>query len=125
MTNLAGSSVFQNAGGDVFSAIGSVINDLSTDPVGANLAADSASLTTALGQVSTQRSILGNSLSRLQATSTYTSTQEANLKAQQSTLVSSDAAVVATQLKTSETQHEALLNVIATLGKNSLFDYLK
>ena len=125
ITNIAGSDVFKNAAGDVFAAIGNVINDLSTSPVSTNLAADSSSLTTALGQVSTQRSILGNSLSRLQATSTYTQTQEANLKAQQSTLVSSDAAVVATQLKTSETQHTALLNVIATLGKNSLFDYLK
>ena len=124
-TNVSGSSVFQSPAGNVFSAIGSVIADLSTDPVGSTLAADSASLTTALNQVSTQRSILGNSLSRLQATSTYTQAQEANLKAQQSTLVSADASVVATQLKTSETQHEALLNVIATLGKNSLFDYLK
>ena len=69
--------------------------------------------------------MLGNSLSRLQATSTYTQTQEANLKGQQSTLVSADAAVVATQLKTSETQHTALLGVIGLLGKGSLFDYIK
>jgi flagellar hook-associated protein 3 FlgL len=125
VTNLTGSSVFQSAGGSVFAALSSVIADISSDPVGTTLAADSASLTTALGQVSTQRSILGNSLARIQATSTYTQTQEANLKSQQSTLVSADAAVVATQLKSTETQHEALLSLVAALGKNSLFDYLK
>lgn len=124
-TNLPGSSVFQAAGGSVFAALSNVIADLSTTPVGATLGADSASLTTALTQVSAQRSILGNSLNRLQATSTYTQTQEANVKAQQSNLVSADAATVATGLKTSETQHTALLDVIALLGKGSLFDYLK
>ena len=124
-TNIAGSSVFQSAGGDVFAALNTLIGDLSTTPVAATLGADSSALTTALSQVSTQRSILGDSLSRLQATSTYTQTQEANVKSQQSSLVSADAATVATGLKTSETQHTALLDVIALLGKGSLFDYLK
>ena len=46
-------------------------------------------------------------------------------KVQQSSLVSADPATVATDLQSAETQHEALLNLVATLNKGSLFDYLQ
>jgi flagellar hook-associated protein 3 FlgL len=82
-------------------------------------------LTTALGQLSDQRSILDSSLSRLQATSTYAQTEEAQLKVQQSNLVASDTASVATQLNSAEVQNQALMNVMSAVGKNDLFDYLQ
>lgn len=125
VTNLAGSSVFQSAGGDVFAALNTIITDLTNNTSGASSGADTGALTAALAQVSEQRSILGSTANRLQATSTYTQTQETNLKAQQGTLISADPAAVATELKSAETQHTALINTFVALSKGSLFDYLK
>ena len=123
-TNLAGSTVFQASGQDVFAALSTVIADLSSTPAASTSAADSAALGAALANVTQQRSVLGSSLARIQQTSTYVQTQVAGLTAQQSALVAADPASVATDLKTDETQHDALLSVIATLSKGSLFDYL-
>ena len=75
-----------------------LIADLSGGAASAILTADTSALTTALGQVSNQRSILDSSLSRIQSTSLYTQTQEAQLRVQQNSLVAADTATVATQL---------------------------
>ena len=120
VTNLPGSSVFAS----VFSALGAVIAGLTTNPVSIT-AADSGALGTALSTVSTQRSLVGNSLNRLTASSSYAQTDIANMQAQQSALVSADTVKVATDLKNSETQHTAMLSLMAALSKGSLFDYLK
>ena len=127
--NLPGSSVFGMISGasgtGVFGALNQLISDFSSGTVSSSAASDISSLTNALTQVSSQRSVLNNSLSRLQSTSTYTQTDEANLKVQQSSLVAVDTTSVATQLKSVETQRDALLNVIASLGSTNLFSYLK
>ena len=125
VTSLTGSSVFQAAGGDVFGALSTVIADLTANAAGASSGVDTGALSAALANVSEQRSVLGSSANRLLATSTYTQAQETTLKAQQGTLVSSDYAAVATELKSAETQHSALISLIAALSKGSLFDYLK
>jgi flagellar hook-associated protein 3 FlgL len=122
--NLPGSNVFGTGSSGVLGALNQLIADFSSGTAAATSAADSAALTTAIGQVSQQRSILDSSLNRLQTTSTYTQTEETQLKAQQSNLVASDTASVATQLKSAELQNAALMNVVAALGKNDLFDYL-
>jgi flagellar hook-associated protein 3 FlgL len=122
--NLPGSDVFGGASG-AFNALNQLIADFSGGATTAMITADSATLNTALGQVSNQRSILDSSLSRLQATSTYTQTQEAQLTVQQSSLVAADPATVATQLSTAETQHQALLSVMSAVEKTDLFDYLQ
>lgn len=120
--NLPGSTVFTG----VLGALNQMISDLSSTTAStATLTTDSLALTTALGQVTSQRSVLDSSLSRLQSTSTYAQTQAANLTVAQSSLVAADPTTVATQLSASETQHQALLSVIAALGKTDLFDYTK
>jgi flagellar hook-associated protein 3 FlgL len=127
--SLVGSTVF----GAALSALNQLVADLATGATGTTTSAvtsttigtDAATLSSALTQLTSQRTVLGNSLSRIEATSTYSQTQEANLKIQQSDLVSADTAQVATDLSASETQHQALLNVIAALGKNNLFDYIQ
>ncbi|HEY6376291.1 MAG TPA: flagellar hook-associated protein FlgL [Edaphobacter sp.] len=123
--NLPGSSIFGTGTTGVLGALNQLIADFSGGTAGSTSAADSAALTTAIGQVSQQRSVLDTSLSRLQATSTYVQTEETELKAQQSNLVASDTASVATQLKSAEVQNEALMNVISALEKNNLFDYIQ
>lgn len=120
-TNLPGSSIF----GAAFTALNQIISDLTSGTAsGSTLSADSSALTSALSNVSTQRSILDSSLSRLQSATTYNQTEEAQLKARQSTLISADPAAIATQLKSTETQYQALLSVMSALQKQSLFDYI-
>jgi flagellar hook-associated protein 3 FlgL len=123
--NLPGSTVFGSGASGVFTALNNLIADFSGGTASASATADIASLTTALGQLSSQRSALDSSLSRLQSTSSYVQTQATQLTAQQSTLVSADPSTVATQLKSAETQHQAILSVVAALGNVDLFSLMK
>lgn len=123
--NLPGTNVFGAGSAGVLGALNQLIADFSGGTAAATSAADSAALTTAIGQVSQQRSILDTSLNRLQSTSTYTQAEEAQLKVQQGNLVASDTASVATQLNSAEVQNQALMSVMSALGKNDLFDYLQ
>jgi flagellar hook-associated protein 3 FlgL len=123
--NLPGSSVFGSAGSGVLGALNQLISDFSGGATTAAITTDTSALTTALGQLSSQRSILDSSLSRLQSSSTYVQTEEAQLTVAQGTLVSADPAAVATQLSQAETQHQALLSVITTLGNSNLFSLMK
>jgi flagellar hook-associated protein 3 FlgL len=124
-TNLPGSSIFGSGSSGPLAALNQLILDFTSGASPAGLAADNAALTDALGQVSTQRSVLNSSLSTLQSTSNYAQIQEAQLKAEQSALVASDPATVATQLKSTEVQYQALLSVVTALQKVNLFDYLR
>jgi flagellar hook-associated protein 3 FlgL len=123
--NLPGSAVFGAAGSGVLGALNQLISDFSGGATTAALTADTSALTTALGQLSSQRSTLDSALSRLQSTSTYTQTEESQLKVAQSNLVSADPAAVATQLSQAETQHQALLSVINALGSSDLFSLMR
>jgi flagellar hook-associated protein 3 FlgL len=93
--------------------------------VSATASTDVGALTAALGNVSQQQSILGSALDRVQSASTYAQTDATNRTAAATTLVSADPATVATQLSSAETQNQALMNVISTVEKQSLFSYLQ
>jgi flagellar hook-associated protein 3 FlgL len=123
--NLPGSSVFGSGSSGVLGALNQLVSDFTNNASSAAITTDTGALTTALGQLSSQRSTLDSSLSRIQSTSTYTQTQESQLQVEQSTLVSADPASVATQLSSAETQHQALLSVINTLGSEDLFSYMR
>lgn len=125
--SLPGSSIFLATGASVFGSLNAVISELSqTD--GANTA-DAAGLVgnlrTALGNVTSQRAVLGAAQSRLAGESDYITSQKANLSAQQSTLLTADTASLATQLSAVTTQRSALLSTIGIVEKGSLFDYLQ
>jgi flagellar hook-associated protein 3 FlgL len=123
--NLPGSAVFGAAGSGVLGALNQLISDFSGGATTTALTADTGALTTALGQLSSQRSTLDSALSRLQSSSTYTQTEESQLKVAQGNLVSADPAAVATQLSQAETQHQALLSVINALGSSNLFSLMR
>jgi flagellar hook-associated protein 3 FlgL len=123
--NLPGSSVFGSGSSGVLGALNQLIADFSNSAPTASITTDTAALTTSLGQLSVQRSTLDSSLNRLQSTSTYIQTEEDQLQVAQSNLVSADPASVATQLSSAETQHQALLSVINTLGSEDLFSLMK
>jgi flagellar hook-associated protein 3 FlgL len=120
--SLAGSTAL----GGVLTALNQLIADFSGTSASASVTTDSGALSSALTQVSSQRSVLDSSLSRLEASSTYAQTQAANETVAQSSLVSADTAQVATQLSSSETQHQALLSVVSGLDQQTnLFGYIK
>ncbi len=123
--NLPGSAVFGSGSTGLLPVLNQLIADFSSGTASASAASDASALTAALSQVSSQRSILGSSLSRLQQTSAYAQTEVSELTAEQGTLVSADLATVATDLKSAETQHQALLSVTAALGSSNLFNYIK
>ena len=124
--SVPGSAIFGGSGTGVLTALNQLIADISGGASSATVTSDSSALNASLGQVSSQRSILDSSLSRIQQTSTYTQTEESELTVQQGSLVSADMATVATQLSASETQHQALLSVMNALGSNNdLFSYMR
>ena len=124
--NLVGSAVFGSGSSGVLGALNQLIADYTgTAASTATLSTDTAALTTALGQVSDQRSTLDSSLSTIKSTSTYVQTQASELEITQSAMVSADTATVATQLSSAETQHQALLSVVNALGSEDLFSLMR
>ena len=122
--NVPGSAVFTASGSNLLGTLNQLVSDLQSGNTSA-VTADSSSLSDALKTVTTQRSLIDSSLSRLNVTSAYESTQQTLVRAQQSELLSADPAEVATELQTASVQHQALLGVVASLDKVNLFDYLK
>jgi flagellar hook-associated protein 3 FlgL len=126
--NVPGSAIFGGSGSTgVLTALNQLIADISGGAATATVTSDSSALNASLGQLSSQRSILDSSLSRIQQTSTYTQTEESELTVQQGSLVSADMATVASLLSSAETQHQALLSVMSALGSsnNDLFSFMR
>lgn len=124
-TGLAGSAVFTAPGANVMSALNNLVADFSGATVSATASTDIGVLQSALSNVTQQRSVLDSSLSRLESASTYAQTDAVNRTATASSLVAADPATVATQLSSAETQNQAMMSVIATLEKQSLFDMIR
>jgi flagellar hook-associated protein 3 FlgL len=122
--NLPGSQVFSASGADVLGTLNALIADFSSGTASATSQADAQAVSTALSHVTQQRVIIDNSLSRLQAAENYNQSEKTQLIAAQTTLLQADIGQVATQLSTAQTQQAALIQVIATLGKQSLFNNL-
>ena len=125
-TGLAGSAVFSAPGADVMSALNNLVADFASGAPTDTATTDIAALSASLNHVSGQRSILDNSLSRLETASTYAQTDAVNRTASASLTWSRPIpATVATQLSAAETQNQALMSVISTVEKQSLFDYVQ
>jgi flagellar hook-associated protein 3 FlgL len=123
--NLPGASIFGTGNSGVLGALNQLISDFSSGASTATITRDTSALTTALGQLSSQRTTLDNALSQLQSNSTYVQTEESQLTVAQGELVSANPATVASQLSRAETQHQALLSVINALGNSNLFSFMK
>jgi flagellar hook-associated protein 3 FlgL len=124
-TGLAGSAVFLAPGADAMTALNNLVADFAGGMVSGTASTDIGVLQTALSNVSQQRLSLDSSLSRIQTASSYAQTDAVNRTATVSALVSADPATVATQLSSAETQNQALMSVIATVEKQSLFDMIQ
>lgn len=125
-TNLPGNQVFGSGTTGVIAALNNIINDFSSGTPSASSVADATSLTTALQNVSQQRVVLDNGLSRLQSTSTYAQSETTQLQAAQNAVIQADPTQVSTQLSQTETQHTALIDMIASLdAQQTLFSVMK
>ena len=123
--SLPGSAIFSATGADVLASLNNLVADFSSGTASSSTAADLASLTAGLSNVTSQRAVLGASLSTIEQTSSYASTDQTNLEAEQSSLISADTATIATQLSSTETQSQALMSVMSSIGSKSLFDYME
>jgi len=115
--NVPGDQIFTAAGGNVLGALNALIADFSSGTPSATSVADLDSLTSALGYVDQQRTVIDNSLNRLTASSNYASAESVQLLSAQDNLIQTDTASVASQLSLSETQQAALTQVIAALDQ--------
>lgn len=122
-TGIAGAAIFTAPGADVMAALNNLIADFASGSPSPTSTSDLAALQNALGNVSQQRSALDSALSRINSASSYAQTDATNRSATAVSLVSADPAQIATQLSSAETQNQALMSVIATVEKQSLFDY--
>lgn len=122
--NLPGSQIFSAAGSDVLGTLNKLVADFSSGTPSATAQQDTEALNTALGYVSQQRVLIDNSITRLTAAENYTQVESTQLTAAQTTLLQADVGQIATQLSTAETQQTALSQVIATLGRQTLFNDL-
>ncbi|MGB9032627.1 MAG: flagellar hook-associated protein FlgL [Acidobacteriaceae bacterium] len=122
--NIPGSQIFSANGNDVLGTLNALIADFSSGTAQPTAQADAQSLDSALSYVTQQRVLLDNSLSRLSSAESYTQSESTQLTASQTTLLQANVGQVATGLSTAETQQAALSQVIATLGKQSLFNDL-
>jgi len=122
--NLPGDQVFMASTSDVLGTLNALVADYSSGTASSTAEADTEALSTALSHVSQQRVVIDNSLSRLSAAESYTQSESAQLTSAQTTLLQANVGEVATGLSTAETQQAALSQVIATLGKQSLFNDL-
>jgi flagellar hook-associated protein 3 FlgL len=122
--NLPGDQVFTASGAEVLGTLNQLVADFSSGTISSSAREDTQALSTVLSHVSQQRVLIDNSLTRLSAAETYTQSESAQLTANQTTLLQADVGQIATQLSTAETQQAALSQVIATLGKQSLFNDL-
>lgn len=121
-TSASGTSLFGSGSSSVFAQLQSIIATLQS---GDTPSSDQVSgIRDALQTVINGRSALASNASRFADASTYTTTQQTNLQAEQSTVAASDPIALATELSRTEAQRSALLSSIAALGKSSLFDYL-
>ncbi|MGC8549974.1 MAG: flagellar hook-associated protein FlgL [Acidobacteriaceae bacterium] len=122
--NVPGDQIFTAGGASALGALNQLIADYSSNNISA-AQNDINQLSTALSNVSQKRVALDNSLTRLTATGGFAQTQSTQLQFTQTTLMQADLAEVATQLKNSETQQSALMQVFSALGTNSLFNVIR
>jgi flagellar hook-associated protein 3 FlgL len=120
-TSLPGSQVFGNGANSVFSALNQVVTTLQS---GGDLTTAMTNLNTAYQGLTSQQVFYGNSVSNLQSTQSFLSTDKVELSTQQNNLISVNMDEAVTNLEQAETTRQAALSAAGKIGQNSLLDYL-
>jgi flagellar hook-associated protein 3 FlgL len=122
--NIPGDQIFTQAGVNVLGTLNNLVADFSSGASG-NGVQDTTSLTAALNFVSQQRVAIDNSITRLTDANSAATEESTQLTQAQTNLMQADVASVSTQLSLTRSQQSALIDVIASLGQESLFDKLQ
>ena len=122
--NIPGDQIFTQAGVNVLGTLNNLVADFATGGSGSGVQ-DTTSLTAALNYVSQQRVTIDNSVTRLNDASSAATEESTQLTQAQTNLMQADVASVSTQLSLTQSQQSALIEIIASLGQESLFDKLQ
>lgn len=123
--NVPGGQIFTASGSNnVFTALNNLVDDYANGSNVGKAVTDTEALNTALNYVSSQRVVLDNSLTRLNAATGAVTTEQTQLTAAQTNLMQADLPTISTQLSLAETQQTALEDVISQLAPASLFNKL-
>jgi flagellar hook-associated protein 3 FlgL len=122
-TNLPGSQLFTNSGGNAFAALQNLQSSLTS---GNNIGQAVVQVQDALTQLGVQRVFYGNAINHLNNSENFLNTEQLNLSSQENTLVAVDPATAATNLAQSEIANESVLSATGRiLGLPTLLDFLK
>jgi len=121
--NVPGDQLFQNASGNVTSALTDLYNALTS---GNNIPGSVTEVQSALNQVSQQRVFYGNALDQINQSESFLNQDQLNLSEQENTLVGANLATVASQFAQAQVANQATLNATAkVLSLPNLLDYIK
>jgi flagellar hook-associated protein 3 FlgL len=121
--NVPGNQIFTSSTADVLGTLNNLVADYASGTTG-NGIADTAALTSSLNYVGEQRVTIDDSITRLNSATGAATEDATQLTAVQTNLMQADIASVSTRLSLTKSQESALINVIAAVGQNSLFDKL-
>jgi flagellar hook-associated protein 3 FlgL len=123
-TNLAGSQIFQGAGGSVMGSLQNLVTALQSGNV-TNIGTATTQVSSALNYLSQQRVFYGSAISQLNANQTDLQNEQVSLQSEQNTLVGANLATAATNLSQAQNAQSATLAALAQILPQSLLDYLK
>jgi len=121
-TNMPGSQLFSAPGHDIFQAVQDLITGLQS---GTGIDTATTAISSAYGNLTTQRVFYGNAINQLSSQQTYLNNETTQLAQQQNTIGGADMAAVISNLTSTQTSREATLAAMGRIGQSNLFDYLK
>jgi flagellar hook-associated protein 3 FlgL len=123
-TNLPGSQLFSSSSNNVFQAIQDLITGLQSGNATA-ISTAVGELTNASNYIDQQRVFYGNTISQLNAQTTYLNSETTQLSQQQNTLEAADMPAVISNLESAQVSRQATLESMSNTLQNNLFNYLR
>jgi flagellar hook-associated protein 3 FlgL len=120
-TNLPGSKLFAGSGTDMFKSINDLVTALQS---GTGIAAATTEVQNSFNSVNTQTTFYGNTLSRLNSTSQFLSSEEVQLTSNVSTVSGADLAKVSAELDQGATATQALTGAAYQVNQLGLIQIL-
>ena len=123
-TNLPGSQLFSSSSSNVFQAIQDLITGLQSGNATA-ISTAVGELTNASNYIDQQRVFYGNTISQLNAQTTYLNSETTQLSQQQNTLGAANMPAVISNLESAQVSRQATLESMSNTLQNNLFNYLR
>jgi flagellar hook-associated protein 3 FlgL len=123
-TNLPGSQLFSSSSNNVFQAIQDLITGLQSGNATA-ISTAVGELTNASNYIDQQRVFYGNTISQLNAQTTYLNSETTQLSQQQNTLGAANMPAVISNLESAQVSRQATLESMSNTLQNNLFNYLR